>query len=123
MGLLLVPLTPACGIDLGIQFTIQKYNGRVASPGPPQKDLADRRIGRHLAMVEHVAALLGRIMLALGREHDCRMGNGVNDAAIKYGLGITKDEIHVAFDVTILKILARGNTRTFIRLTGAAGGI
>src|SRR5215831_15630345 len=73
-------------------------------------------------MVEDVAAILPWIAFALGRNHDLLMVDGVNHAVVENGLGIAEDEIHVAFDVAILEILARRPTGSLVSLAGAAGG-
>ncbi len=67
-------------------------------------------------MIENVTALLLWVSLALGRNVDLGMGDHMNMAMIKDGFRIAEDKIYIAFDIAIVEILPRGNTRTAVGL-------
>ena len=68
-----------------------------------------RRIGGYAAMIEYVSTFLLRISLALRGQINRLVGDGVDLAVVKHGLAVAKDEIDLAFDVAVVKILPGRN--------------
>src|SRR5215467_2737846 len=62
-------------------------------------------------------------MFALGRQKDSWVRDRMNRAVAKKCPGVSKNEIHMTFNVAIFKVLARGDAGTFLGLAGTAGRI
>lgn len=74
-------------------------------------------------MIENIAAALVSVVLALGSQVDEFARDGVNLTVIEDSQGIAKDEVHVAFDVAVLKILACRDARASLSPAGTSRSI
>src|SRR5215469_10786717 len=114
------PFGPAVGGDLLFDVGVVEEDGRVVAPGAPQEYLVAVIGAGDLAVEEKVAGVFGREMLALRGDHDAGARAGVQLAVFEDGLGIAEDVVDMAFDVAVVKVLARGFTGCGIG--GAAAG-
>ena len=74
-------------------------------------------------MIENIAAGFVSVVLALRSQVDDFARDGVNLTMIEDSQGIAKDEVHVAFDVAVLKVLAGRDARAGLSLAGAARSV
>src|SRR5215475_10399854 len=118
-----MPLTPSSGIHFGVEFTVEKDDARVISPRTTEKYHTYIGVSGNFAMMEDIAALFVGIVLALGRQIDGLVRNGVDLTMIKHGSRVTEDKIYVAFDVAVFKVLPCRDTGSTFRLARAAGSI
>ena len=100
-----MPLTPSGRIHFGIELTVEKDNARVASPRAAKKNDAHVRISRNLAAIKHIAAALVRIVLALRGQVNDLVRNSVDLTMVEDSQRVAEDEVYVAFDITIFKVL------------------
>src|SRR3954447_5039657 len=117
------PLVPALRHNLRSHFSIQENYGGVRAPRTAEIYLGRALLRRESAVVEDVAALLFRVMLALCREIDQRVRERVDLAAIEKRDRVAEDEIDVAFDVALGEILARRLARAPIAVAVLAVGV
>src|SRR5689334_13622987 len=117
-----MPLGPAGGLKICVHLTVQEDNGRIGTPRTPQKKTLYAGISSNGAVIKDITALLLRISFALRRNEYLFMRNGVDVAMIENRFCVSKNKIYIAFDVTLLEILAGWNTGTAITFARAAGG-
>src|SRR5690349_12016666 len=78
-----LPVTPAIGVDLGGQFGIQEDDGGIGAPWAAEIDAIGALFGGDAAVVEDIATLLFGVVAALRGEHDDGVGERVDFAAIE----------------------------------------
>src|SRR6478752_4821903 len=100
-----MPLRPASGINFLIQIAVEEYHGGIRSPGPAKEDLACLIVDGDAAMIKNVAALLFWISLALRRNISLRMRGHMDVAMIEDSLSVAENEINIAFNVAVVKVL------------------
>jgi hypothetical protein len=111
---------PIFGVE---KLGVEKDDFGIGSPGPAEPHVGrpgSRGQGR---VVEDEAAVLAGRVLGLGGEKTFGGGRAVNLAGVKDGPAVAEDEVQVAFDVAVGKVLARGRAgkpRAFSSLPAAA---
>ena len=73
-----MPFSPAGRIKLFVQLAVQKYHGRVWTPRAAEEQAADLGVCSDCAVIKNVATLLLRVPLALRRDKDPFVGDGVD---------------------------------------------
>ena len=101
-----LPLVPALGVDLRGHLGVHEDDGGVGAPGTAEIDAGGALGGGDAAAIEDVPASFFGVVPALRGDHDRRMSERVDLAAVEESQGIAEDEIHVAFDVALGEVLA-----------------
>src|SRR5580658_556066 len=118
-----VPLAPACRYDVGAHLRIEKNNFGIWTPGPSEPDICSAGGSGQRAVVEDKTAVLSRIMLRLSSNKTFEVRSAVNLAVIKNRFAVSEDEINVALDVAMRKVLSRRNARFAVGRAVAAAGV
>src|SRR5580704_6245449 len=101
-----MPLAPACWKNVSAHFRVEKNNFRVRPPRPAEPDIFGAGRGGQSAVVEYKSAVLGGIVLGLCGEEAFRVRGAVNFTVIEDGLAVAENEIDIALDVAVGKVLA-----------------
>src|SRR5580658_713040 len=123
MRLARMPFAPARWDDVIAHLGAQKNHLCVRTPRTPQPHACYAWVGRELAMAKDEAAVFIRIVLRLRCHEALRVRSVVNLAVIEDRFAVAEDEVHVARDVAMAEVLARGDARLAVGPTVAAAHI
>src|SRR5580698_572625 len=119
-----MPLAPSGRIDKAAHLRIEKDDSRVWPPWPAEiNGLCHVGVGGKFAMVKHEAGVFIRIVLCLRSDEPAVVRGAVNFAVVEDGLAVAEDEIDIAGDIAIGKILPRWSAGLPIRRAVPAAGV
>ena len=98
-----MPLAPSCWLNVRVEHRIQKYYRGIRPPWPAEEYVFGSCIRGYTAVIKNIAACFLRIVLALGRQEYKLMRDGMNFTMFEHCFAIAENEIHIAFDVAVLR--------------------
>src|ERR1700722_14841513 len=123
MGLARMPLAPACWKDVRPHLGVEKNNSSVGTPRAAEPDARSARCRGQRAVVEDKAAIFGGIVFGLGGEKSFGVGSAVNLAVVKNGFAVPENEVDVALNVAVSKVLAGGGGGLAIGRANSAASV
>jgi len=118
-----MPLAPTCGKNMSAHLCVEKNNFGMGTPGSSEPDVRNARRSGQSAVVEDKAAVLAGIVLGLGGEKAFCVRRAVNFTMIKDGFAVAEDEVDVALDVAVGKVLPGGDAGLAIGSAVATAGV